>query len=215
MRSKTGLFVLILLFAGALESYAQVGKDIKAQLVAAMKKSRELTENASYRTITKVEKGEASAPINWGPYSSWRIEVIFPDRWRLTYTSGRKGDFIQIGKTKYSLGDNQSWIQSEVEKGPPVINSAPEIGIHGPNFEFYDASSEAGENSVTVFRVVKNPDAERGDVEKKPVTWTYWFNEKGIIFKHDGISYNGFNWVRTTSTYEYDPTIKIEPPATN
>jgi hypothetical protein len=194
----------------------QAMQAIRAKLVAAMKKSFDLTADASYRARTTVETGSSSTGKNWSPYSSWVIEGVFPDLFHLAYTSGRRGDFVWMGKTKYSSEEaNGDWLRTEEKIGRSPQNPASAIGLSGPNFEFYDASAESGDSGVTVFRVVKNPVRDTADFEPKIVTWTYWFDERGLLFKHDSIGYNGRNWVRTTENYEYDPTIKIDVPISN
>jgi hypothetical protein len=188
---------------------AQDTEALRSEFRAAMNKSAALTANASYRNKATVEMGPTSSTTEWQPYSSRVVEFAYPDSNHIVYTSRIKGEFIQIGKVTFQTYQNGTWVKSEVRKESPITNPAAAIGVGGPNFEF----SRTNSDGFDVFRIINNPEPGTKDFEKQIVTWTFWFDAKGVLFKHDSIAYNGINWVRTTEVYEYDSTIKIEAPA--
>ena len=193
--------------------FGQNAPPLREEIHAAMKRSFDQTKNGPFRTTTTVETGSSPTTPIWQAYSSWVIEVVPPDRSFLAYTSGRKGEFIRIGTERYTREDRKSeWVPDETGMRHSFPNPGSTIGINGPEFEYYNISSTVSAPDSTVYRVVKNPPPGTENFKNKIVTWTYWFNKEGIIYKHDAIGYNGFNWVRTTSVYEYDPDIKIEAP---
>lgn len=203
---------LALLIIGPSVVFSQEAETLRSEFRAAMNKSAALTANASYRNRATVEMGSTPTTSEWQPYSSRVVEFAYPDSTHIVHTSRIKGEFIQIGKITYQTYQNGSWVQSEVRKESPVTNPAAAIGVGGPNFEFSKPSSLASDGRATVFRIVKNPEPGTKDFETQVVTWTFWFDDTGILYKHDSIAYNGSNWVRTTEVYEYDPSIKIEAP---
>ena len=203
---------LALLMIGPSVVFSQDAEPLRSEFRAAMNKSAALTANASYRNKATVEMGPTSATTAWEPYSSRVVEFAYPDSSHIVHTSRIKGEFIQIGKVTYQTYQNGTWVQSEVGKESPVTNPAAAIGVSGPNFEFSKPNDGASDGRTTVFRIVKNPAPGTKDLETQVVTWTFWFDDTGILFKHDSIAWNGSSWVRTTEVYEYDPSIKIEVP---
>jgi len=210
---RTIIFALLIgTVIGSSSIFGQDAESDRATIEAAMKRSREITKDASYRTVTKVETGTSPTTKEWEPYSSWRIENVYPDRTHFKYTSGRTGEWIGIGRVRYTRQQNEKdeWVQGEAPPPIWVNNPSAQIGLNGPVFKFYNAVGLASDAAVTVLRVVKEPDGT--SPQKATVFWTFWFDKDGILFKHDSIGYNGRNWVRNTQMYEYDPTIKIEAP---
>ena len=208
----TGLIVVII---GTGVGIGQDAGTLPSEFRAAMRKSFELTKDVSYRNNVTVEMGSTSTTTEWQPYSSRVAAFSFPDRAHIIRTSRINGEFIQIGKVTYQTYQNGTWVRSEVQKDPSITNPAAGIGVGGPNFEFSKATPDSPDGQATVFRIVKNPEPGTKDFDKQVLTWTYWFDDKGILYKHESIGYNGTNWVRTTEVYEYDPTIKIEAPIIN
>jgi len=202
---------LLLLIIGPSVVFSQDVETLRSEFQAAMRKSVELTKDISYRTKITVEMGTTSTTTDWQPYSSRVVESSFPDRAHVTFTSSIKSEFIQIGKVRYETSPNGTWVRTEVSKDPPIRNPAAAIGVSGPSFEFSKTSSQADDGDATIFCIIKNPEPGAKDFAQV-VTFTFWFDGKGILYKFDSIAYNGKAWVRTTSNYEYDPSIKIEAP---
>ena len=79
------LVVTTILIAGAASALGQDVESDRSTLEAAMKRSREITKDVSYRTTTKVESGASPTTKDWAPYSSWRIENVYPNRSHVKY----------------------------------------------------------------------------------------------------------------------------------
>jgi hypothetical protein len=210
------LVVFVTYTIGVSAIIAQDGETARSQFFAKIKQSYALTKDSPIRNITTVETGDTSTTKDWKPYSSWIEELILPDRQHFKYTLRGSGEFIQIEKTKYHTDPQGHWTSTFEEGGPSLLNPAsPRFGFADDSTVFSNISSEVPEKDVTVFRLMYKRKPVLEDPEKSIFVKTFWFDERGVLFKEDVIGYNGRNWVRTTQNYEYDPNIRIEAPIPN
>ncbi len=179
-------------------------KEIKLDdLLGYLATSRATTNNGPYRSRVTVEiSDDTSGP--WRSYSSWVDEVVPPDRSHFTYTSGRKGDFIKIGKAAYSRQPNGDWVVTSV-----VSISIPNIPMARPGFAPSTTFTESlGDDGVlTVTAITKN----KGNA-KNLFIYTYSFDEHGVLIAKSNTGFNGSNWVKQTNRLEHDSSIRIVAP---
>jgi hypothetical protein len=140
-------------------------------------------------------------------------ERILPDRSHLIYKVGRPGEFIRVGKTIYGRETDSTWVRSPGEAEGWLVSPSSTPVFKGPIVEYIMLGPEEFTDAYsTVLKVVSKPDSVSADLEKQVLTYTYWFDEKAILYKHESIAFNGSNWIRRVESYEYDPEIKIVAP---
>jgi hypothetical protein len=212
-RNHRLILILLVLTAAAIVGAAQDRTISHAELFAFMKRSDDATKISPYRKSITIETGEAPDG-SWKPYSSMMEEIILPDRSRLTYKSGRQGEFLRIGKTIYAKENGHGpWERSPREAEGWLVTPSSTPVFKGPIVDLtFVGSNGSNENGVTEIRVVSKPKPGSPNLEKETLTYTYFFDEKGLLFKHESIAFNGTNWLRRTEIYEYDLSISIEVP---
>ena len=208
--SRSFIIWLQLVILGVCAAGAQDSKIDRREFLDYLETSRQLTKSTSFRNLTTIQTSDYP-DRSWKPYSSWIVESVFPDRSYLSYKTGRRGDFVRIGKYLYSKEQHSSpWVRTEDDgqKWASIPSHPASIpGFKGPLVEF--SISEKGETG-TVVRVVSKPTSTAES--KDTLTYIYSFDTQGALHSIESIGYNGRNFVRRIENYEYDPNIRIEAP---
>ena len=110
---------------------------------------------------------------------------------------------IHIGSVHFSKMGAGPWVRRE---DVPLGLSHP---ASIPQFRRFNCRLTA-ENPTAITCVIRA--RARVESERDLATNTFWFDEKGILFKREAIVFNGVSWSRHTWLYEYDPSIRIEAP---
>jgi hypothetical protein len=209
MRSRV-IGALLLMLLGVCCALAQEARVISGgEVTAYFARSEKAVGKLPLRTRTTVEIGETRYG-EWKPYSSWVSEVIRPDRSRLTYASGRSGDFIHIGKVSWTLSEEGIWTETALDGfRPDMVSPSSFRGFSESPLRSFTEMDNGG-NLVVTMQVRKKADALESDIGSG--TALYYFDSQGVLFRQMSFSHNSFKWLRRTENYQYDPDMRIEAP---
>lgn len=206
--------ISVVLTAGIFTSFAQETATTRAEFLIELKKSDELTKSSPYRRKTHIETGETSIGP-WKAYSAAVEECIAPDRSHLTYETPPDREFIRVGKIIYSKEASGTWVRNPNDAEGIVVSPSSAPSFTGPIVEYTIVHDrDVDEKRWKVVKVVSRPQVDSTDLAQKILTYKFWFDEKGILFKFESTAFNGKNWVNRTETLTYDPEIRIEEPIT-
>ena len=132
----------------------------------------------------------------------------------------REEQTISIGNKIYIKKHGEAWEVKQAEKREEgsgnrfTISGVKESPRAGTTIEFID-DAKLGDLSVKIFILIVKykHSSDRGEfvstLESK-----YWFNEDNLLLRSETVSYRNLSnaLLRTTTTYEYDPDIKIKAP---
>ena len=204
------LACLAIVLLAVCSSAAQEERAISREKLAAyFRQSENAVGNFPFRDRTVIEFGETrNGP--WTPYSSWIMEAVRPDRSRITYTSGRFGEFIHIGKVSFAKELDGTW----AEKSTDIIHgsTASPSAAKGFSSNPHNSYTERIEGDTLVVTVLSKKDPIADATDTKNYTYHYYFDNKGILIRHIWFGHNGQSWVKRVENYEYDPNIRIEVP---
>lgn len=191
---------------------AQESEITRADFLGLMKRSDDVTKASPHRIKATVETGMTLAGP-WEPYSSMVEERVLPDRSYTVYTSRLRGETLRVGKVNYRKQRDGSWVRHPEEAQGWLVTPSSEPMFAGPVVEYWRIThNESTEGKGTAVKVVSKPKVESPELATGTLTYVYYFDDKGVLYKHLSTAFNGKNWVKTTSVYEYDPKIKIEAP---
>jgi hypothetical protein len=208
--------VYLALFCAAIPIFAQDRIIDKKEYDSIYQKSQPFLENRAYRSTSISEQ------YNRGGSPETRTSVyefVPPDRYHSVYSwtdskGLRKSESITIGDQMWNRMDDGLWKVAESGSG-----SGSGSGFGGQLIERvieYKVTSGVKVDSKTADLyqfTVTNKFASGNGAFQTGSTERRWFNKKGMILKSENISTrDGSSINGTTTTYEYDPKIKIEAP---
>lgn len=203
--------ILLLFCVSVIAAVGQETKVTRAEAYEYFRASGRQIAGASFRDTTNIFQGDTpNGP--WKPYSSWINLVVPPDRSHLTYTSGRSGDFINIGRERYARANAaEPWVRADdgISNFTSITVPSSPSNVPGDDDTIISMTVEKTP-AFSILRIVTAKKAATAEKDKGFAE--YFFDEKGILTKKNTVFHNGFWFVRRIEVYEYNPEIKIEAP---
>ena len=152
--------------------------------------------------------------ISVPPYSTHFISTSESDR------GDHRSEQITIGETVYGQLSDGNWIvRPKINREPPQIKRM-EIREDIPwpkmerSFEYRGKEQVCGKIADLYVRTTKMTPAFETEKEFYIAEEKYWIDESGILIKvvKENYSQDFKQFSRFTTTYDFDPNLKIEPP---
>lgn len=207
---KLRMGILFLFCVNVVATIGQETKVTRSEAYEYFRASGRQTAGVSFKDTTNIFRGETSNGP-WKPYSSWIVLFVLPDRAHLTYTSGRSGDFLSVGREQYARPNPaEPWVREK----DAISNFSIPVPTNLSNLPGDDGTivSMTVEKmpGLSVLRIVRAKNGATAEKDRRLAE--FFFDEKGILTKKDTVGHNGFWFVRRVEVYEFDPAIKIEAP---
>lgn len=210
--------ILAILLVTALSSLGQGTVMEKADFEKMVSNGNKALEGKAYRKKATFETFEDGKIISAETRQNM-TEVLPPDKSRLVSISNRDGkerkfENITIGPRDWVRTDDGPWMI-------PLIGTVRDRGVGTGKMIFASyknlGKTELAGVKVAIYEKIEKSDEYTNDSPRKTVIRTerYWIDDKGLIRQAvDKTETVGTKkLIRSTKVYEYDPKIKIEPPA--
>jgi len=218
--NKRTIIVFILICAASSFALAQTKQDTFLKFLEIHKRAQDLISERSYRIVTKTDDLEKGVIVKSVTEIYERLFPIGAHRWLTTEKIGKKetsNELIYLRGIRYRRKNNEPWTIEDY----PKSNSADNKGIGGANI----VSEKYTEELTTLngksarkfcsFSILKKFDAAEAE-GLSFANGSSWFDKvSGLLMKSErtkGSVEPRVEKMRSVTTYEYDPKIKIEAP---
>jgi hypothetical protein len=190
-----------------LSAYSQSAPTLDERARQLKAEAYKILANTPHRVLMTIEM-RANEELPWELYSSQTSEVAAPKRRHIVQHTGLKREYIYFDGRTYSKIPESSWqLLPEGYTGPtvrqlekPVVESA--------------VTEKKGETIVETHGHSKLQLLRTGEIVAMDGKNKEWFDDSGRLIRAQSEHFNYERKVfqRNIEVYEYDPTIKVEPP---